>query len=68
MALATIICSPKSWVMHFRYGVSPQPAQAPLNSNRGCANWLFLTLYLFLKKLGIESTYGKNIKTVCEPS
>jgi hypothetical protein len=24
--LATIICSPKSWVMHFRYGVSPQPA------------------------------------------
>ena len=30
LRLATIICSPKSWGMHLRYGVSPQPAQAPL--------------------------------------
>ena len=51
--LATIICSPKSWVMHLRYGVSPQPAQAPLNSNRGCANWLFLTLAFLSMRLSL---------------
>ena len=26
------------------YGVSPQPAQAPENSNRGCRYWLPLTV------------------------
>ena len=44
VALATIMRSPKSWVISLMYGVSPQPAQAPENSNRGCANWLFFTL------------------------
>src|ERR1035437_3480275 len=30
-----IIRSPKSWLSVFRYGVSPQPEQAPENSNSG---------------------------------
>ena len=40
VALATIIRSPKSWVASLTYGVSPQPAQAPLNSNSGWRSWL----------------------------
>jgi hypothetical protein len=32
VALAMIIRSPKSWVASLTYGVSPHPAQAPLNS------------------------------------
>jgi hypothetical protein len=35
VALATTRRSPYSWVSSFRYGVSPQPAQAPENSNSG---------------------------------
>src|SRR5512143_42904 len=31
--------SPKSWVTSFTYGVSPQPAQAPENSNSGSKSW-----------------------------
>ena len=38
VALLAIIRSPKSCVMALRYGVSPQPAHAPENSNNGCAN------------------------------
>ena len=39
VALATIIRSPNSWVTSLMYGVSPQPAQAPENSNSGCNAW-----------------------------
>ena len=39
VALATTIRSPNSCVASFRYGVSPQPAHAPENSNSGCRNW-----------------------------
>ncbi len=38
MAFATIMRSPKSWLTSRRYGVSPQPAQAPENSNRGSSS------------------------------
>ena len=47
VALATIMRSPKSWVTSLTYGVSPQPAHAPLNSNRGLRAWLFLTVATF---------------------
>ena len=35
-ALAISERSPKSWESSLRYGVSPQPVQAPENSNSGC--------------------------------
>ena len=38
VALATISRSPNNWVINFTYGVSPQPEQAPENSNNGVAN------------------------------
>ena len=38
--------SPNSWVTSLIYGVSPQPAQAPENSNRGFSNWLPFTVSL----------------------
>ena len=41
VAFAIIIWSPNSWVMFLMYGVSPQPAQAPENSNSGWENWAF---------------------------
>ena len=44
MALATIIRSPNIWVTSLMYGVSPQPAQAPENSNSGRFSWLPLTV------------------------
>ena len=44
VALAIIILSPKSWVTSLIYGVSPQPAQAPWNSNKGFENWLPFTV------------------------
>ena len=43
MALATIMRSPNSWVTSLRYGVSPQPAHAPENSNSGSSTWEPLT-------------------------
>ena len=36
--------SPKSWVASFRYGVSPQPAHAPENSNSGSSTCEPLTV------------------------
>ena len=45
--------------MSLMYGVSPQPAHAPENSNSGCKNWLFLTavsythLELYGRTLGL---------------
>ena len=47
MALPITARSPKSWLINFRYGVSPQPAQAPENSNRGCNNCEPLTVSIF---------------------
>ena len=38
VALATTILSPNNCVTSFTYGVSPQPAQAPENSNNGFLN------------------------------
>ena len=38
MALATVARSPNSWVSSLMYGVSPQPAHAPGNSNSGRRN------------------------------
>src|SRR5574341_812986 len=35
--------SPKSWLTSLMYGVSPQPAQAPENSNNGGSNWTSFT-------------------------
>src|SRR5258707_8131887 len=35
VAFATIILSPNNWVTILRYGVSPQPEQAPENSKSG---------------------------------
>ena len=40
MALATIARSPNSWVSSLTYGVSPQPEQAPENSNSGSRYWM----------------------------
>ena len=40
VAFAIIIFSPNKVVASFIYGVSPQPAQAPLNWNKGFSNWL----------------------------
>ena len=40
VALAIISRSPKSCESSLRYGVSPQPAQAPENSNSGSRNWV----------------------------
>ncbi len=38
VAFAITIFSPNIWVASFIYGVSPQPAQAPLNSKYGFSN------------------------------
>jgi len=35
VAFATRMRSPNIWVSSFRYGVSPQPEQAPENSKSG---------------------------------
>ena len=43
VAFATYILSPKSCVISFAYGVSPQPAHAPENSRSGFLNWLPFT-------------------------
>src|ERR1041384_1297924 len=42
VALAITERSPNNWETSFTYGVSPQPAQAPLNSNNGRSNCEFL--------------------------
>src|SRR6266496_2544778 len=42
VAFAIMARSPKSCETNFTYGVSPQPAHAPLNSNNGRSNCEFL--------------------------
>ena len=44
MALATSSRSPNSWLISLRYWVSPQPPQAPENSNSGWRSWEPLTV------------------------
>src|SRR6266545_6413056 len=43
VALAIIARSPNNCVNNLMYGVSPQPEQAPENSNRGCSSCTFFT-------------------------
>src|SRR5512142_2312784 len=43
VALATTVRSPNSWLTIFTYGVSPQPAQAPENSNSGVRSCVSFT-------------------------
>ena len=57
VALATISRSPNNWEINFTYGVSPQPAQAPENSNNGCANCEFFTLLLMSTKSCLLFTF-----------
>ena len=59
MALAIIMRSPNSWVTSLMYGVSPQPAQAPENSNSGWRNWLPLTVLLLMLHFGIGQLMAK---------
>src|SRR3954468_12599947 len=58
VAFAINRCSPKSWVNSFKYGVSPQPAQAPLNSKSGLRSWLVLT------EAGSHMTGSTSIRSV----
>src|SRR6266542_6974033 len=43
VALATTVRSPNNCVISLMYGVSPQPEQAPENSNSGWRSWESLT-------------------------
>ena len=61
MALATIMRSPNSWVTSLTYGVSPQPAHAPENSNSGlhelaALNGLLVDLALEFRQRVIRDT------------
>ena len=60
VALATTMRSPNSWVTSLTYGVSPQPAQAPENSNRGFLNWLSLTAFRFRAPLYSGSVWANS--------
>ena len=59
MALEASIRSPISWVTSLMYGVSPQPAQAPENSNSGRLNWLPLMVPTLIR---LSSTSGRARK------
>ena len=59
MALAIVRRSPNSCERSFRYGVSPHPAQAPENSNRGSRNWVPRTVP---KSTRVRSTGGSCSK------
>ena len=51
--------SPIIWVTSLMYGVSPQPAQAPENSNSGRLNWLPLMVPTLIR---LSSTSGRARK------
>ena len=57
VALATTMRSPSSWVTSFRYGVSPQPEQAPENSNNGSRSCEPLTVSV---RTVVRSVSGKD--------
>ena len=60
MALAAIMRSPKSWLINLRYGVSPQPAQAPLNSNSGCCNCCCGMLVTLIRRRSNSGMFRKK--------
>ena len=60
MALAIIRRSPKSCEISFRYGVSPQPAQAPENSKSGCRYWVPRTVPKSTRERSAMGRLSKN--------
>ena len=60
MALATISRSPNSCESSLRYGVSPQPAQAPENSNSGSRNWVPRTVPKSTRERSVAGSVSKN--------
>src|ERR1700693_5179725 len=64
VALAISARSPNNCDSSFRYGVSPQPAQAPENSNSGCKSCESLT-ELRLSRLGSTSGSPRKNSQLC---
>ena len=60
MALAMTMRSPKSWVISLTYGVSPQPAHAPENSNSGFLNWLPFTVLVLSAPANSGSVWANS--------
>ncbi len=60
VALATVARPPNSWVSSLRYGVSPQPEQAPENSNSGSRNWVPRTLAKSTRERRFTGMVSKN--------
>src|SRR5579871_457764 len=60
VALAMMARSPKSWLISLMYGVSPHPAQAPENSNRGCRSWLSFTRLWVRRRRSISGIFRKK--------
>ena len=60
MALATISRSPNSCDRSLTYGVSPQPAQAPENSNSGCRNCVPRTVPKSTRDRSATGSVSKN--------
>ena len=52
--------SPNNWDSSFRYGVSPQPAQASENSNSGCRNWVPRTVPKSTRDRSTTGSVSKN--------
>src|ERR1017187_9088530 len=52
--------SPNNWESTLRYGVSPQPAQAPENSNSGCRNWVPRTVPKSTRDRSFTGRVSKN--------
>ena len=51
---------PKSWLTSLTYGVSPQPAQAPLNSKYGIRNCEPLTVFASVPPMTLSGSERKN--------
>src|SRR6266536_3513004 len=64
VALATRSRSPNSWVSSLRYGVSPQPAQAPENSNSGSSACIARTLVAATARRSRSGRERKNSQFV----
>ncbi len=60
MALATISRSPNSCESTLRYGVSPQPAQAPENSKSGSRNCVPRTVPKSTRDRSANGSVSKN--------
>ena len=68
MALATVSRSPNSWDNSLTYGVSPQPAQAPENSNRGSSSCEPLIVATSTRARSISGNVWKNSHSRSERS